>query len=496
MPTYIDVAVALPMDNTYVYKVPEHLKHAALAGMRVLVPFGRRRVTGYIVGFRQDSGGYQAKLILDFPDDVPLFTPGMIPFFKWISSYYIHPLGEVIKTALPVGLNRYDVSVISITPAGLKALTTASVTPREGEILQALEKKGTLPVKTFTTAKNSTGIHALVKKMNERGLVALSASLKKDQIRMKTEAFFSHVQDVPSTVKLSTKRRLLLDMVKKDGKISLSELKKKIPTAPKLAKILEKQGYIQRFEKQVFRDPLGEPVIPDTPPPLTHEQQAVVNHVHEKLDLGFHTYLLSGVTGSGKTEVYMRLVSLAETKGKGAIVLVPEISLISQTERRFRARFGNRIAVLHSGLTKGELLDQWHRILKKDVSIVIGARSAIFAPLSDIGIIIVDEEHDNSYKQESGLRYNARDLAVVRGKQSDIPVVLGSATPSMQSYYNARQGKFTELQLKNRVNQRPLPKIQMVDLKKYKDFRGREKIITPELSREINECLTRGENRR
>ncbi len=493
MPTYIDVAVALPMDNTYVYKVPEHLKHAARTGMRVLVPFGRRRVTGYIIGFRKDSGGYQARLILDLPDAVPLFHPGMIPFFKWISSYYIHPLGEVIKTALPVGLNRYDVSILSITPAGLEALATNPITPRERDILGSLQEKGPLPVKTFTAMKNSTGIHALVKKMVNQGLVLLSSSLKKDQIHMKKEVFFSHVKGVPSTVKLSTKRQLLLDMVKKDGDIALSKLKKAIPTAPKLARILEEQGYIKRFEKQVFRDPLGEPVIPDIPPSLTQEQQAVVNQVQDKISLGFHAYLLSGVTGSGKTEVYMRLVSLAEEKGKGAIVLVPEISLISQTERRFRARFGNRIAVLHSALTKGELLDQWHRILKGDVSIVIGARSAIFAPLASIGIIIVDEEHDSSYKQESGLRYNARDLAVVRGKMCGIPVVLGSATPSMQSYYNACQGKFTELLLKKRVNQRPLPEIHMVDLRKYKDFRGREKIITPELSREIHACLTRGE---
>jgi len=490
---YINVAVALPVNNTYVYKVPDHLNYAAVPGMRVLVPFGRRRITGYILGFQKDSGGYQAKNILDLPDEVPLFHPSMIPLFEWISHYYIHPLGEVIKTGLPVGLNRYDVSVLSITPEGENALATNTLTPRECEILQTLKEKGSLPLKGFTSAKNSTGIHALVKKMTARGVVVLSSKLKKDQIHMKKEAFFRHVQGVPATVKLSVKRQLLLDLVARDGEIALSELKKEIPTAPKLAKILETQGYIQRFERQVFRDPLGEPVIPDIPPTLTDEQQMVVDQVQEKMDQGFHSYLLSGVTGSGKTEVYMRLVSLAEEKGKGAIVLVPEISLITQTERRFRARFGNRIAVLHSKLTKGELLDQWHRILKGDVSIVIGARSAIFAPLKSIGIIIVDEEHDSSYKQESGLRYNARDIAVVRGKFCDIPVVLGSATPSMQSYYNACQGKFTELKLKNRVNQRPLPKIHMVDLKKYKDFRGTEKIITPELSREIHLCLTRGE---
>ncbi|SMC99024.1 replication restart DNA helicase PriA [Desulfocicer vacuolatum DSM 3385] len=490
---YIDVAVALPVTNTYVYKVPDHFRHIALPGMRALVPFGRRRLTGYILGFQKDSGGYQAKSILDLPDDIPLFPPSMIPLFQWISRYYIHPLGEVIKTALPVGLNRYDVSTLTLTPEGKDALATNALTPREREILHTLKKKGPLPIKGFTSAKNSSGIHALIKKMATQKLIQVATKLKKDQIHMKKEAFYRHEQLAPATVKLSAKRRLLLDLVARNKEIALSELKKEIPTAPKLAKILENQGYIQRFEKQVFRDPLGEPVIPDIPPALTREQKEVVDQVRNKMDQGFHSYLLSGVTGSGKTEVYMRLVSLAEKKGKGAIVLVPEISLITQTERRFRARFGNRIAVLHSKLTKGELLDQWHRILKGDVSIVIGARSAIFAPLESVGIIIVDEEHDASYKQESGLRYNARDLAVVRAKFCDIPVVLGSATPSMQSYYNACQGKFTELKLQKRVNRRPLPEIHMVDLRKYKDFRGTEKIITPELSREIHGCLTRGE---
>jgi len=171
---------------------------------------------------------------------------------------------------------------------------------------------------------------------------------------------------------------------------------------------------------------------------------------------------------------------------------VPEISLISQTERRFRARFGSKIAVIHSGLSKGELLDQWNNIAKQKVSIVIGARSAIFAPLDNLGLIIVDEEHDTSYKQESSLRYNARDLAVVRASLNNFCVVLGSATPSIQSCYNVNQGKFKELELKTRINKRSLPKITLIDLKKYKDYRGLEKLITPELIKEISKCLARG----
>lgn len=245
-------------------------------------------------------------------------------------------------------------------------------------------------------------------------------------------------------------------------------------------------------ERQVFRDPLGDPVEPDTPPELTGEQAALLEQVRENRSQGFIPYLLTGVTGSGKTEVYMRLAADALEQGLGAIVLVPEIALISQTERRFRARFGEKIAVIHSMLTQGERLDQWRRIALEKVSIVIGARSALFAPLKNIGIIIVDEEHDTSYKQESGLRYNARDLAVVRAKMHHCPVVLGSATPSVQSYQNVAAGRFQQISLTKRVNDNPLPEITLVDMKKYKDVWGTDRIITPELGKAIRSCLENG----
>ena len=182
-------------------------------------------------------------------------------------------------------------------------------------------------------------------------------------------------------------------------------------------------------------------------PGLTAEQETVGAAVAAALGQGFHTFLLNGVTGSGKTEVYLRAAACALQAGQCVLVLVPEIALITQTERRFRARFGDCVAVLHSGLSEGERYDQWSRILQAEARIAIGARSAVFAPLSDIGLIIVDEEHDASYKQEGGLHYNARDLAVVRARQSGCPALLGSATPSLQSTFNVRTGKYTELKL-------------------------------------------------
>ncbi|MEA1969229.1 MAG: primosomal protein N', partial [Thermodesulfobacteriota bacterium] len=490
---FIEVAVALPVHGTYIYKAPEHLDREAMPGMRVLVPFGRRRVTGYILSRQDKSNGYNVKLILDLLDDAPLFPQSMIQIFKWLSDYYIHPIGEVIKTALPVGLNRYDVSFVSVTPKGLKEQEQGGLTPGESTIIEILMHKGALPLKSIAAKDKNPGINLLVRKMTQQGLVSVASQLKQDQVRMKKEKFILAADNDPlEEKKLSKKRKDLLSLVKEKKEISLKRLKQEIPTAPRLAKLLSQAGFLKIIEKQVFRDPFGDPVEPDIPPDLTNEQNQVVDNVKNEMDSGFKRYLLSGVTGSGKTEVYMNLVAEAANRGQGAIVLVPEISLISQTERRFRARFGNKIAVLHSGLSKGELLDQWKRIMGRKAFIVIGARSAIFAPIENLGIIIVDEEHDTSYKQESGLRYNARDLAVVRAKFDKIPVILGSATPSVQSYFNVCEGRFHELKLENRVNRHPLPEITLVDLKKYKDFRGREKIITPELSKEIRKTLDNG----
>ena len=490
--TYINVAISLPVMKSYTYKIPEHFNNACLPGMRVLVPFGRRRVTGYILSGQKECKTFKAKKIIDILDDHPLFPESEIAFFKWISNYYIHPLGDVIKTALPSGFDRHDISHIFITKHGQKCLNNAKLTPGEEQVIECVLKRKSCTLKQLKQNHQNKTINALIRRMEKKDLISVSAVLKNDGAKVKKEKFILY-EDMPKvTIRMSKKRRALLAIVKQKREVSLTILKIDIPTAQTLIKPLEQAGYIKIIQRQVFRDPLGEPVEPDKPHKLTLEQQIVVKKVQENLSCGFKPYLLSGVTGSGKTEVYMRLVQDVVNRGKTAIVLVPEISLISQTERRFRARFGENIAVIHSSLTKGELLDQWRKISLKKVDIVIGARSAVFSPLEHIGIIIVDEEHDGSYKQEQGLRYNARDTAIVRAKLNNCPVILGSATPSVQSYQNVVLKRFEELKLKKRVNRHALPKITLVDLKQYKDVRGYDKIITPELAKGIRACLDKG----
>jgi primosomal protein N' (replication factor Y) len=266
-----------------------------------------------------------------------------------------------------------------------------------------------------------------------------------------------------------------------------------VPGAKRAIKALSEEGFITLTAKPVYRDPFGETISPDIAPVLTGEQENAVSRLAGSIGKGFASFLLTGVTGSGKTEVYMKTASCAVSRGFGVIVLVPEIALITQMERRFRARFGECVAVLHSGLSAGEKFDQWIRIADGKTPVVIGARSAIFAPLSNTGVIIVDEEHDSSYKQDGGLKYNARDLAAVRAKHEDCIVLLGSATPSVQSYHNVSVRKFSGVSLSRRIEDRTQPEITVVDLRKYRDCRGVRRYFSEELVFQMKETLARKE---
>jgi primosomal protein N' (replication factor Y) len=257
---------------------------------------------------------------------------------------------------------------------------------------------------------------------------------------------------------------------------------------------MAEDGFLSMVERRVYRDPFGDPIASDSGGlTLTKDQRRVVETLLKGLGKGFQTYLLDGITGSGKTEVYMRAAAAALEKEQEALILVPEIGLISQMERRFRARFGECIALLHSGLSPGERFDQWMRILRKEAKVAIGARSAIFAPFENLGLIVVDEEHDDSYKQESKLRYHARDLAVVRAKLQGALALLGSATPSVGSYYNVHTGKFRGLNLSKRIEDRLLPEVTIVDLRDPQGRRRAKPFITKELEEGIAATLQRGE---
>jgi primosomal protein N' (replication factor Y) len=489
---YIEVAVAVRVYQTFTYSVPEPFAGFVSTGKRVLVPFGRRRVTGYVLGPTPGVDNKEIKSVLDVLDEQPLFPPAMVPFFRWISDYYKYPLGEVIKNALPGGLNIRDYVLVSITVSGQKTLNGEKLNPIARQILSHLQS-GDCRVKELYKKIDQTIPGALLYSLERRGWISMKSELSQAKTKARLERFVQLTGNQPPAARLSKARTKILDVLRASGQISVKKLKETVPTAAALIKPLEKDGYLTIDYKRVYRDPFGESIKPDSALVLNQEQESAFSRVCAHIGKGYKTFLLSGVTGSGKTEVYMQVADEILKSGHSVLVLVPEIALITQMERRFRARFGDCVCVQHSALSAGERFDQWTRILQGQATIAIGARSAIFAPFVNIGIIIVDEEHDSSYKQEGQLRYNARDLAVVRAKQNDCLAMLGSATPSIQSYYNSVTNKFSELTLKKRVEQRSLPEISIVDLREIRDNRGIQRFISPQLQQAMKDALERKE---
>lgn len=487
----IEAAVALPLYQTFTYRVPEPFRALAAIGKRVWVPFGRRTVTGYIIASATDSDRANVKSLLDVIDDIPLFPACLVPFFKWISRYYAFPLGQVICSALPGGINHHEVVTVHITEKGESALMQPGLSPSAARLLTRLTQ-GPCRLNTLRRQPELSVSAGMIHSLETRGWIGKTRDLEQGTPKPKTEYCLTVIRnDIPED-RFFSKRKQILDTIASEKEMPLKRVRELIPDASGYIRYLKDKGYVRGTDRRIYRDPLGDPIRPDKPPMLTEEQSSVIASVVNALDKGFSTFLLTGVTGSGKTEVYMQIADRVVKNGKSVLILVPEIALISQTERRFRARFGESIAVLHSGLTKAQRYDQWIRILRKEAVIVIGARSAIFAPLDHMGAVIVDEEHDTSYKQDGSFSYNARDLAVMRAKFQNCIALLGSATPSIQSTYNVLNGKFKGLELRHRVNRQPLPEICVVDLRKYRDQRGMNRYFTPELFEAVKQTMEQG----
>jgi len=422
----IEVAVPLPLEKTFNYLVPPRLAQSVAPGKRVYVPFGGRRLTAYVLSTAETSDQCGLKEIIDVLDEDPLWTDGELEFFRWVASYYLHPLGEVLKSALPAGINLQS---------------------RKGAVHE--------------TEKTSGGRNVL------------------------RESFYSPAGGNAPERALGSKAAEILETVKEAVDISAGELRRRFGhCSPQLKRLLE-LGLLKREEREIYRDPFREETVErDLPRALNPHQSEALAAILGSLDRhAFAPFLLHGVTGSGKTEVYLQAITHALDQGKNALVLVPEIALTPQLVRRFRARFGGGIAILHSALSAGERYDEWRRIRRGLVRIVIGARSAIFAPLSELGIIVVDEEHESSFKQSDGLRYNARDLALVRGRMERATVLLGSATPLITSLYAAEQGRLGLLVLPERVRGIPMPTVDMVSMKGVKEN------ISPALNLAIAETV-------
>ena len=495
---YIEVALPLPVRKTFTYEVPQDLEEAPSPGKRVLVPLGRRLLTGFILGPALTLPTHTAILPVRevLPEEVSL-SPKLLEFLLWTSAYYLQPVGEVIKTSLPAGTQTRSKETIFLSEKGNEALKILEPESMEKRVLDELARKGGEGVRSASLIRKfSPPIRGILGKMQKKGWVGKKENMERSPVKEK-KTNWVRLRPVQEEVPLTGRQREVVTFLQTAREVPVAELKARFKNASAVLTKLNAHGLVEIFSREVFRQPSCEGLedwIDGPPFLLTEDQNRVLQEIFAALDSRqYQPFLLHGVTGSGKTEVYLRAIDEALSRGRQALLLVPEISLTGQLVAYFRGRTSYPLAVLHSGLSAGERYDEWRKVKKGLARLVIGARSAIFAPLESLGIIIVDEEHDPSYKQDDKVRYHARDLALVRAKMEDAVVLLGSATPSLESYHNAREKKFRLLSLPNRIDGRPLPEIQVLDMR-LEQGEGRERpLFSRPLREALEETIARGE---
>ena len=491
----VDVVIPLPPDTPFTYRCPREYLSAIRIGTRVLVPFGRRLLTGYVVGFPDAEPDQEVRDIRDILDREPLFSTADLLFYRWASQYYFHSIGLTIKAALPQGLAAEYQHTASCTPKGaLLAGDENKNTDGTGILRELAVNGGSVAVNLLAKKVGRDGLAFLLRRLEAEGLVLLRLKKTRATVRSKKEKWYS-CPSAESAPALQGKQKELLDVIGTQGCISLSMLKKRFGNCTRSLQCLVKKGLVSVEEREVFRrHPVDADMFTEPVRKLTPDQAHIIKQATGAITAHeFYPLLLHGVTGSGKTEVYLRIMEHVLQQGRQCLYLVPEIALTAQLWDRLRSRLNVPMTMLNSSLTNAERFDAWRLIRRGEIKAVIGARSAIFAPFPDLGAVIVDEEHDSSYKQEDNLRYNARDLALMRGKYAQAVVVLGSATPSLESYFNASRGKYFTGLLAERIEGRPLPRVSVVDMRRSsgpnKKNRG---IISPELLSAISRNLSSG----
>jgi primosomal protein N' (replication factor Y) len=439
---YVEVALPVPLRKLFTYDVPSRLRGTLQPGSRVAVSFSRRKLAGFVVSGRNDlpDGVARALPVAGLLESEPVFTAELLRFLDQAAKYYMHPLGEVLRAAAPA------------LPSGA---------------MRRLRKDGFLEA-----AENLPGqrvAHHRTWKVTATGKDA-------------------------SAIRLGARQKKLMDRFADRDSILLEELRGEVNEPRAVVRSLAEKGLLEFEEVEAIRDPFFRiPVRRDEPHAPTAAQQIAIDTVVEALaKRSGQAFLLHGVTGSGKTEVYLRAIDEVRKAGRGAILLVPEIALTPQLVGRFRARFGDDIAVLHSGLTARQREDAWQALRKGRVQVAIGARSALFAPVADLGLIVVDEEHDPSFKQDEGFRYHARDMALLRARYAGAVCVLGSATPSVETYHRANQGLIGLLSLPTRATGATMPDVEIVDLRRHRIGPTGHPLVSGPLFVALGRCLEEG----
>jgi len=451
---------ASSINQTFDYIVPEPFMDIIEPGMRVLVPFGPRKIMGFVVGFSDRSEHAKLKPILECLDIIPALTEELLGVGKWLAE----------ET-----LCLYITAFQAMLPQALKSKYKKEYIRAEEQLEPTLEEVfAGRDVLTEEDIQQSNLKLAVLQRAIKRGDVAINYVVKsritKKMITMVEPAAepFQLEEALIELTKQAIKQKEMLEFfIENESPIAQSELLQQLGTTASTVKTLVDKGLLCRFKKEVLRNPYDDAAFERTLPLiLTDQQEQAIEPIRNAItEAQHHVCLLHGITGSGKTEVYLQAIQQVIDQGREAIVLVPEIALTPQMVTRFKGRFGSKVAVLHSALSAGEKYDEWRKIQRKEVQVVVGARSAIFAPFENLGIIIMDEEHETTYKQEDQPRYHARDVAIYRAKTHSCPVILGSATPTLESYARAQKGVYQLAELTERTNKKPLPTVEIADMR-------------------------------
>jgi primosomal protein N' (replication factor Y) len=513
MPSYCEVALPVPLDHTFTYGVRQG--QSPQRGARVIVPFSTEKLIGVVTAIGGNAPpDIQVRYLEAVLDEEPLLSPHLLELAEWAAQYYLAPLGEVLRAMLPLAAEVRRTVYYRITDLGRDVLAaTIDGEPEKGNrgkgigkprsrrpqklsaeghdverrVLERLAAGEPVKVSTLRTA-TAASLPLLAAMLRKKWIARETAATERDARRMERFAVLIPDTRLPSLTE--KQQAILAELAASGGELPLAELRRRdLPSST--LQTLVRRGLVRIEERpELFR--LGGLTPTAAHFSLNAAQTDALATIVSALG-AFHPFLLHGITGSGKTAVYLAAMQKALDRGLSSILLVPEIGLTPQTAGLLDAAFGQKVALLHSALTPEERSEQWRRIRRGDAPIVVGTRSAIFAPAPNLGLILVDEEHDQSYKQEETPRYNARDVAVMRAKLAGAVVVMGSATPSLESWHNAERGKYTRIELRDRVMNRPLPEVELIDMRREFQEAGRDELFSRSLVAQTKAALERGE---
>jgi len=505
MPEFCDVALPVPLDAVFTYGVPDGM--LPVIGGRVLVPFRQRRMSGVVTDLhgrkpRVDGKEVATKNLISVLDSAPVLDEQLIRLGQWIAGYYLAPVGEVFRTMLPLNAEFKKAIGYRIAEQGRMALHQAGMsgsslrsrrTPEdqfaEFRVLDYLSERETTREGSLRAATRASKA-LLVGMVRKKWIVREDLSDVRDAARTVKVAVLKNVEG-----KLNANQQTLIDTLAATGGRAPVDALQSLEVPRTTLGTLVKRGLVEIIEAAAGFNLSGlkaRPGLFDFQ--FNPSQQSALKRIQEQVnERKFAGMLLHGITGSGKTAIYLAAMRAVLAAERSAILLVPEIGLTPAVAADLHQLFGEEVAILHSALSDRERAEQWHRIKRGEARMVVGTRSAVFAPVSDLALMIVDEEQDPSYKQEETPRYHARDVAVMRAKMANAVVVLGSATPSLESYFNAKKNKYTLLELPDRVERRPLPQVEIVDMRQEFQETGSEQVVSRKLAEEIKERLERKE---